>query len=585
MKKLLCLMLTVAMLLSLLPGQALAVRSESVWQDTEQITYLSGQTVSDGLTLADGNHQLWVDRVANLPDYAETFYGWLEDNATATGALADPTLATNRSGSYVYPLDTFSGTVGFTYSAGDDMMALAKEAALAALAPKAQLTMDYAVAMYSAFDRDHPEVFWLSGRSRCGYSYSYGYNVTNGAAVANYSVTVYFYLQATGFDVRSEDFRDTTLIADAIAQRDADVDRILADCPDAPAAVQVQYLNKVLTETNAYNSAVAEGNTDAASEDAWRCTSALAGTSGTVAPVCEGYARAFKVLCDELEIPCVLTEGVAKATVEDAGGGHMWNYVQIDGGWYAVDVTWNDPYVSWDPEAVVSGYEYDKWLLLGSETQVSDGLTYIESHAVDNTVTANGIAFNNGPVLEETAYVMPENLMDVSAYRSGESYTAPVMDGYVFGGWYTDAAMTEPLAAEVTTGYAYAKFVDAELLTVKWQITKGTTAASATTDLRLLTSVDALTYNSVSFNISIGGVSRTVTSNRVYETVKAGDVLISNAAGIFGPEASYFVTFTLTGISQGVFDTEFTIIPGWETLDGTQVSGTPRTLCICEDFL
>ena len=584
MKKLLCLMLTLVMLLSLLPGQALAVRSESVWQDTEQITYLSGETISDGLTLADGNYQLWVDRVANLPDYAKNFYGWLEDNATATGALADPTLATNRSGSYVYPLDSFDGTVEFTYSAGDDMMTLAKEAAKAALVPKAQMTMDYAVAMFSAFDRDHPEVFWLSGRSRCGYSYSYGYNVTDGVAVANYSVTVYFYLQTSDFDVRSEDFRDTTLIADAIAQRDADVERILADCPDAPAAVQVQYLNKVLTETNAYDSAVAAGNSDAASEDAWRCTSALAGTAGTSAPVCEGYARAFKVLCDELEIPCVLTEGGAKAVAEDAAGAHMWNYVQIDGGWYAVDVTWNDPYVSWDPEAVVSGYERDKWLLLGSETQVSDGLTYIESHAVDNTVTTDGLAFDNGPVLEEEAYVIPENLMDVSVYRSGETYSAPVMEGYVFAGWYTDGALTQPLAADVTEGYAYAKFVDAQLLTVKWQITSGTTAASASTDLRLLTSVDALSYNSVSFNISVSGISKTVTSNRVYETVKAGDVLISNPAGIFGADAMYFVTFTLTDVFQGLFDTEFTITPGWETLDGTVISGTPRTISISEDF-
>lgn len=583
MKKLLCILLTVAMLLSLLPGQVLAAQTEMVWQETEQVKELSNETAG-GLTLAEGNHELWVDRIANLPDYAETFYQWLENNATADGALADPTLATERNGSYVYKLETFEGKVDFTYSAGDDMMALAKEAAKAALAPRAQLTMDYAVAMYSAFDRDHPEVFWLSGRSRCGYSYSYGYSVNGSVATANYTVTVYFYLQAADFDVRSDDFCDPALIAAAIAQRDADVERILADCPDAPAAVQVEYLNRVLTETNAYNSAVAAGNSASASEDAWRCISALAGRAGADAPVCEGYARAFKVLCDELEIPCVLTEGEAISSLDDTPGAHMWNYVQIDGSWYAIDVTWNDPYVSWDPEAIVSGYERENWLLLGSETVVSEGLSYIESHVVDNTVTTDGIAFDNGPVLAADAYVFPENLMDVSPYRSGESYTAPVLDGFVFGGWYTDAALTEPLAADVTSGYAYAKFVDAELLTVKWQITKGTTAESAQTDLRMLTGVDGLEYSSVEFTIDVSGASRTVTSNRVFETIKAGDTLISNPAGIFGADAKYFVTFTLLYVSQSLFDTEFTITPGWTTLDGTKVAGTARTLQISEDF-
>lgn len=52
--------------------------------------------------------------------------------------------------------------------------------------------------------------------------------------------------------------------------------------------------------------------------------------------VCEGYAKAFKILCDKFGIPCACISG-------DAGGPHMWNYVQMDDGkWYLVDVTWDD---------------------------------------------------------------------------------------------------------------------------------------------------------------------------------------------------------------------------------------------------
>ena len=86
----------------------------------------------------------------------------------------------------------------------------------------------------------------------------------------------------------------------------------------------------------------------------------------------------------------------------------------------------------------------------------------------------------------ETAYIA-----DISPYR-GEVYTAPEQEGSVFAGWYADAAFTQPLDASVTEGGAYAKFVDAHVLSVKWQVTAGTNAQSERTKLRLLTGVDTL---------------------------------------------------------------------------------------------
>lgn len=56
--------------------------------------------------------------------------------------------------------------------------------------------------------------------------------------------------------------------------------------------------------------------------------------------VCEGYSKAFKLICDRLDIPCVLIFGNFNETDRTA---HMWDYVQMeDGKWYAVDVTWDD---------------------------------------------------------------------------------------------------------------------------------------------------------------------------------------------------------------------------------------------------
>lgn len=57
--------------------------------------------------------------------------------------------------------------------------------------------------------------------------------------------------------------------------------------------------------------------------------------------VCEGYAKAFKYLCDRAGVNCAIVRGDA-----DRGDGvrisHAWNSVEIDGEWYLVDSTNND---------------------------------------------------------------------------------------------------------------------------------------------------------------------------------------------------------------------------------------------------
>lgn len=52
--------------------------------------------------------------------------------------------------------------------------------------------------------------------------------------------------------------------------------------------------------------------------------------------VCEGYALAALLMFEELGIE-------AKYVIGDAGGPHAWNLVKVDGQWYHLDTTWNDP--------------------------------------------------------------------------------------------------------------------------------------------------------------------------------------------------------------------------------------------------
>ena len=53
--------------------------------------------------------------------------------------------------------------------------------------------------------------------------------------------------------------------------------------------------------------------------------------------VCDSYSKAMKLLLSRLNIPCIRITGTGN------GGAHAWNKVQIDGVWYHVDATWNDP--------------------------------------------------------------------------------------------------------------------------------------------------------------------------------------------------------------------------------------------------
>lgn len=55
--------------------------------------------------------------------------------------------------------------------------------------------------------------------------------------------------------------------------------------------------------------------------------------------VCDGYARAFRLLCDLLGISCIVIVG--EGPLDDRPGPHAWNLVKFDGGIYHTDITWD----------------------------------------------------------------------------------------------------------------------------------------------------------------------------------------------------------------------------------------------------
>ena len=72
--------------------------------------------------------------------------------------------------------------------------------------------------------------------------------------------------------------------------------------------------------------------------------------------VCDGYAEALQILFDCVGIESYFMTGVASDLVTGTGENHAWNLVKIDGKWYHLDATWDDPEVEGANYAPVHWY-------------------------------------------------------------------------------------------------------------------------------------------------------------------------------------------------------------------------------------
>jgi hypothetical protein len=70
--------------------------------------------------------------------------------------------------------------------------------------------------------------------------------------------------------------------------------------------------------------------------------------------VCDGYARLFKILCDDVGIPCEVITGYARGSMNRVGVqfrcNHKWNAVMVDSAWHLLDVTWAAGYINYRNE-------------------------------------------------------------------------------------------------------------------------------------------------------------------------------------------------------------------------------------------
>ncbi|MBE6766978.1 MAG: hypothetical protein E7550_05230 [Ruminococcaceae bacterium] len=111
---------------------------------------------------------------------------------------------------------------------------------------------------------------------------------------------------------------------------DKKVESIVSTIPaDAPAVEKERLIYDYILKNSHYN---LSARWNGINEDNWNAYGIIVNGYG----VCESYSEAFQTLMLRVGINCT-------GIVGTAGGGHKWNAIELDGEWYACDITFDDP--------------------------------------------------------------------------------------------------------------------------------------------------------------------------------------------------------------------------------------------------
>lgn len=177
-----------------------------------------------------------------------------------------------------------------------------------------------------------------------------------------------------------------------------------------------------------------------------------------------------------------------------------------------------------------------------------------------------------------------------------DSKAVPTEEGYLFGGWYKDAAGTQALEAteaSTYTGEVYAKFVPSYVLSVKTQLDE-TTQNNSKQDgekasLRVITGVDSLDYQYIGADIYLGNVKKAAAQDQttVYKNLLASDDTGArkvSAKELFGTAAEYLSVWNIINIEDVNDENIIYVRPYWVTLDGTTVYGMSKYVHVVDGY-
>ena len=220
------------------------------------------------------------------------------------------------------------------------------------------------------------------------------------------------------------------------AEEQAVVDAAIASCvTDGMSDYEIaKALHDYLATHNEYDMRLYSGNLPALSRTSY-------GALVNRTSVCAGYALAYQHLMEDAGIPCEYVTGMTTR------GSHAWNIIQIDGEWYHVDVTWDDPvpdregyvrykyflksdkamsrdHISWEASHTCTSTKYDDVTILSPEDE-QEAIEKAEEEAREEAVTAEILTYCK-QAMTEFPYATEE------ALRAAETLTADDWRSYIY---------------------------------------------------------------------------------------------------------------------------------------------------------
>lgn len=185
---------------------------------------------------------------------------------------------------------------------------------------------------YYAVLYDHPEFFWISR--------NYSYTTRESDGISELSV------EPVLFSSDTDELRQAYRTVDGVAQNIADEAAAQGNIYNV-----VKYVHDRLIDTTEYDHDAVELISSGKDEGLLAAATPY-GCLVSRRAVCSGYSSAFQLIMHKLGIACGIVNG-RRAT---ESGAHQWNYVCLDGEYYYIDLTWDDP-IRDDGQAVRT-YEY-----------------------------------------------------------------------------------------------------------------------------------------------------------------------------------------------------------------------------------
>ncbi len=176
----------------------------------------------------------------------------------------------------------------------------------------------------NALTFDNPDLFYIDVTKLYLLT-----EVTTRAFSKKYEVAI----GPNGESYLSNSFPTEQVVISAINMIEQEKDNLINQCKDKNTVEKIRIVHDYLVDTIDYDLQ--------AGDDIYNVYGALINKKS----VCEGYARSFKYIMDDLNIPCIIACGIGKNKAGSAES-HAWNYVQVNEQWYAIDVTWDDPVIT-----------------------------------------------------------------------------------------------------------------------------------------------------------------------------------------------------------------------------------------------